>query len=193
VKAGIGKEKAALLVVIGVKWDGTKRFLALESGYRESKESWSVVLRELKRRGVKTARLFVGNRNLGLWAAVGEILSASPGAALLGSQDAQRDRCCEQKEQVEVKRQRKRNFIAHARHTFITEQVKRGELLKAIAGYCGTSVVMIEQDYCGTLTLSDRALDQTAVEPAASKFAALLASPTGFEPKKRKGRGDGQE
>ena len=37
------------------------------------------------------------------------------------------------------------------RHTFITEQVKRGELLKAIADYCGTSVVMIEQDYCGTL------------------------------------------
>jgi hypothetical protein len=82
-------------------------------------------------------------------------------------------------------------ILLHARHTFITEQVKRGELLKAIAG-CGTSVVMIEQDYCGTLTLSDRALDQTAVEPAASKFAALLASPTGFEPvrlkKSKKGK-----
>jgi hypothetical protein len=40
VKAGIGKEKAALLVVIGVQKDGQKRFLALEPGYRESKESW---------------------------------------------------------------------------------------------------------------------------------------------------------
>jgi integrase len=68
------------------------------------------------------------------------------------------------------------------RHTFITEQVKRGELLKAIADYCGTSVVMIEQDYCGTLTLSDRGLDQTAVEPAAYKVANFKASPTGFEP-----------
>ena len=36
VKAGIGKEKAALLVVIGVHQDGSKRFLALEPGYRES-------------------------------------------------------------------------------------------------------------------------------------------------------------
>src|SRR6266403_465868 len=73
VKAGLGKEKAALLVVIGVQKDGSKRFLALEPGYRESKESWALVLRQLKVRGVKSARLLVGDGNLGLWAAVGEI------------------------------------------------------------------------------------------------------------------------
>jgi len=73
IKAGLGKEKAALLVVIGVKKDGQKRFLALEPGYRESKESWALVLRQLKSRGVRSARLFVGDGNLGLWAAVGEI------------------------------------------------------------------------------------------------------------------------
>jgi transposase-like protein len=73
VKAGLGKEKAALLVVIGVKRDGSKRFLALESGYRESKESWALVLRQLKVRGVKNARLLVGDGNLGLWAGVGEV------------------------------------------------------------------------------------------------------------------------
>lgn len=73
VKAGIGKEKAALLVVIGVQEDGQKRFLALEPGYRESKESWALVLRQLKARGVNSARLFVGDGNLGLWAAVGEV------------------------------------------------------------------------------------------------------------------------
>jgi putative transposase len=73
VKAGLGKEKAALLVVIGVKKNGQKRFLALEPGYRESKESWALVLRQLKSRGVRSARLFVGDGNLGLWAAVGEI------------------------------------------------------------------------------------------------------------------------
>jgi integrase len=72
---------------------------------------------------------------------------------------------------------RPRKFYC-TRHTFITEQVKRGELLKAIADYCGTSVHMIEQDYCGTLTLSDR----TILEPRFSKFAEYLASPTGFEP-----------
>ena len=73
VKAGIGKEKAALLVVIGVQKDGQKRFLALEPGYRESKESWALVLRQLRTRGVKSARLFIGDGNLGLWAAVGEV------------------------------------------------------------------------------------------------------------------------
>ena len=41
VKAGIGKEKAALLAVIGVQRDGSKCFLASEPGYRESKESWA--------------------------------------------------------------------------------------------------------------------------------------------------------
>lgn len=65
VKAGLGKEKAALLVVIGVQKNGSKRFLALEPGYRESKESWAEVLRQLKARGVKNARLFVGDGNLG--------------------------------------------------------------------------------------------------------------------------------
>src|SRR5882762_9210404 len=73
VKAGLGKEKAALLVVIGVQKNGSKRFLALEPGYRESKESWAEVLRQLKTRGVQSARLFVGDGNLGLWAAVGEV------------------------------------------------------------------------------------------------------------------------
>jgi putative transposase len=69
----LGKEKAALLVVIGVQRDGSKRFLALEPGYRESKESWAEVLRQLKSRGVKNPRLFVGDGNLGLWAAVTEV------------------------------------------------------------------------------------------------------------------------
>jgi len=57
VKAGIGKEKTALLVVIGVQKDGSKRFLELEPSYRESKESWALVLRQMKSRGVKSARL----------------------------------------------------------------------------------------------------------------------------------------
>lgn len=69
VKAGLGKEKCALLVVIGAMKDGSKRFLALEPGYRESEESWAGVLRQLKTRGLKQARLIIGDGNLGLWAA----------------------------------------------------------------------------------------------------------------------------
>jgi integrase len=44
---------------------------------------------------------------------------------------------------------RHRKFYC-TRHTFITEQVRSGKnSLKAIAEYCGTSVAMIERDYCG--------------------------------------------
>jgi hypothetical protein len=43
--------------------------------------------------------------------------------------------------------QRHRKFYA-TRHTTITELVKAGHKLKEIADYCGTSVTMIEDNYC---------------------------------------------
>ena len=54
-KAGLEKEKAALLVAIGVKPDGHKVVLAVASGYRESTASWSALLRDLKARGIPAA------------------------------------------------------------------------------------------------------------------------------------------
>lgn len=57
VKAGLEKEKAALLVVIGGLLDGRKVILAVEPGYRDSTESWSEVLRDLKERGTAPAWL----------------------------------------------------------------------------------------------------------------------------------------
>ena len=76
-KAGLEKEKAALLVAIGVKPDGHKVVLAVASGYRESTASWSSLLRDLKARGMNEPRLVVGDGNLGLWSALGNIF---PGA-----------------------------------------------------------------------------------------------------------------
>ncbi len=73
VKAGFEKEKAALLTIIGADTDGKKRFLAVESGYRESAESWADVLRDLKKRGLTFAKLTVADGALGLWAALREI------------------------------------------------------------------------------------------------------------------------
>ena len=48
VKAGLEKEKAALLVVIGAMKDGTKEVLTIMPGFRESTESWLEVLRDLR-------------------------------------------------------------------------------------------------------------------------------------------------
>src|SRR5438034_5563405 len=50
VKAGLEKDEAAILVVLAALRDGQKVILAVESGYRESTESWAAILRDLKRR-----------------------------------------------------------------------------------------------------------------------------------------------
>jgi transposase-like protein len=122
VKAGIGKEKAALLVVIGVQQDGSKRFLALEAGYRESKESWAGVLRQLKSRGVKQVRLIVGDGNLGLWAAVGEVYPQAQeqlcwNHKMLNVMDA-----VSQKEQVAVKKHLGAMMYAESRPQALKER-----------------------------------------------------------------------
>ena len=65
VKAGLERDKAALLVVLGAMRDGTKEVLALRPGYRESVESWSEVLRDLKARGIGTPPASDGGRQRG--------------------------------------------------------------------------------------------------------------------------------
>src|SRR5262249_24431019 len=83
---------------------------------------------------------------------------------------------------------RHRKFYA-TRHTFITEKIRAGENPFALAQYCGTSLSMLEKDYCGTLGLST--LERTGTvtgttEPKSNqdgKFPNenMVAGP-GFEP-----------
>jgi transposase-like protein len=73
VKAGLEDQKAALLVIIGATKDGEKVVLAVESGQRESKESWAGVLRDLTARGMRAPRCLVADGHLGIWAALGEL------------------------------------------------------------------------------------------------------------------------
>jgi putative transposase len=72
VKAGLEAIRAALLVVIGALTTGQKVVLAVESGQRESKESWGAVLRDLRARGLKPWRCTIADGHLGLWAALAE-------------------------------------------------------------------------------------------------------------------------
>ena len=71
--AGLGDEKACLLIVIGVDQAGVKHFLAIGEGYRESKESWLGVLRDLRDRGMNAPALAIGDGALGFWAALTEL------------------------------------------------------------------------------------------------------------------------
>lgn len=73
VKAGLEKEKAALLVVVAALRDGSKVVVAVESGYRESVEGWTRILRDLKRRGMNAPRLAIGDGALGFWGALREV------------------------------------------------------------------------------------------------------------------------
>jgi putative transposase len=68
VKAGLEKDKAALLVAIAGCADGRKRLVALVAGHRESEAAWSAVLRDLKRRGLGCPKLVEGDGHLGIWA-----------------------------------------------------------------------------------------------------------------------------
>ena len=69
-KAGLEKEKAAVLVVMAALSDGSKVAVSTVPGYRESTESWPEVLRDIKRRGLSCPRLVVGDGHLGIWGAL---------------------------------------------------------------------------------------------------------------------------
>ena len=73
VKAGLEKDKAAMLVLIAGLRDGRKVVLAVESGDRESTESWAALLRDLKARGLRAPRLVIADGHLGIWGAVASV------------------------------------------------------------------------------------------------------------------------
>ena len=73
VKAGLEKDKAALLVLIAGPSDVHKVVLAVQSGHRESTESWSRLLRDLQARGLRCLQLVIGDGHLGLWAGLRNI------------------------------------------------------------------------------------------------------------------------
>ena len=62
--------EAAVLVVMAALSDGSKVVVSTVPGYRESTESWSEVLRDIKRRGLSCPRLVVGDGHLGIWGAL---------------------------------------------------------------------------------------------------------------------------
>jgi len=70
VKAGLERERAALLIAVAGLADGRKEVVAVEPGYRESVESWSAVLRDLRERGMNAPRLVIGDGHLGIWGAL---------------------------------------------------------------------------------------------------------------------------
>ncbi len=72
-KVRLEQDKVCLLVILGVRADGTKELVALADGFRESSESWADLLRSCKRRGMRAPVLAVGDGALGFWKAIREV------------------------------------------------------------------------------------------------------------------------
>jgi putative transposase len=71
------RDPLCLLVIVGVRADGTKELVTVADGYRESTESWAEVLRDLRGRGMTAPVLAVGDGALGLWNALGQVWPAT--------------------------------------------------------------------------------------------------------------------
>ncbi|MFJ8787355.1 IS256 family transposase [Streptomyces sp. NPDC102476] len=69
----LDQAKACVLVLIGVRADGTKELIALDDGYRESGETLAGLLRDCARRGMRAPVLAVGDGALGFWKALAEV------------------------------------------------------------------------------------------------------------------------
>ncbi|MER5738913.1 IS256 family transposase [Streptomyces roseolus] len=65
--------KSCVLVLMGVRADGTKELIAMSDGYRESADSWADLLRDCQRRGMRAPVLAVGDGALGFWKALSEV------------------------------------------------------------------------------------------------------------------------
>jgi len=67
-------KKQCLLVLMGATADGKKELIAVLDGYRESEQSWSELLLDLKHRGLRTApKIAIGDGALGFWAALRKV------------------------------------------------------------------------------------------------------------------------
>ena len=72
-KVRLEADKVCLLVMIGVRADGSKELVALADGFRESSQSWADLLRSCRRRGMTAPVLAVGDGALGFWKALREV------------------------------------------------------------------------------------------------------------------------
>ncbi len=63
----------AVLIAIGVDWDGRRQILAVEMANRESRSSWKDFLLSLRRRGLNGVEFVVADDHAGLRAAIREV------------------------------------------------------------------------------------------------------------------------
>lgn len=70
------EDRQCILVIMGATEDGRKELIAVSDGYRESEQSWTAILLDLKKRGLSMApSIAVGDGALGFWKALRKVFS----------------------------------------------------------------------------------------------------------------------
>ena len=73
-QARMESSNPCLLVIVGADESGRKELVGLWDGYRESEQSWTELLLDLKRRGLTQApKLAIGDGALGFWKALAQV------------------------------------------------------------------------------------------------------------------------
>ncbi len=65
----------AVLIAVGIDWDGRRQILGVEMANRESQSAWRTFLQGLRERGLSGVELVVADDHAGLRAAIREVLS----------------------------------------------------------------------------------------------------------------------
>lgn len=86
--------KSCVLVLMGVRADGTKELIAMNDGYRESADSWADLLRDCQRRGMRAPVLAVGDGALGFWKALAEVFPETRHQRCRVHRSRKESRCC---------------------------------------------------------------------------------------------------
>jgi transposase-like protein len=70
--------RQCILVLMGATADGRKELIAVQDGYRESEQSWSELMLDVKQRGLEKApELAIGDGALGFWAALRKVFPST--------------------------------------------------------------------------------------------------------------------
>ncbi|MBB2713070.1 IS256 family transposase [Rhizobium sophoriradicis] len=72
-EAGVVRSQA-VLIAVGIDWDGRRQILSVEMAGRESRSAWKDFLLGLKARGLKGIEFVVSDDHAGLVAAIGEVI-----------------------------------------------------------------------------------------------------------------------
>lgn len=72
------EDRQCILVLMGATKDGKKELIAMTDGHRESAQSWSELLLDVKRRGLTVdSKLAIGDGALGFWKAIAEVFPST--------------------------------------------------------------------------------------------------------------------